>query len=43
MKRKLTLYEMVYAYSTTWLEMAMEAYPLTTGAALAVVLWALFL
>ena len=41
--KKLTLYEKVYAYSTTWLEIAMESHPLITGAASGVIIWALFL
>ena len=41
--KPLTLYEKVYAYSTTWMEIAMESHPITTGAVSAVVIWALFL
>ena len=41
--KKLTLYEKVYAYSTTWMEMAIESHPLISAVSSAVILWALFL
>lgn len=43
MKKPLNLYEKTYAYSTTWMEMAVESHPIISAAVSAVVLWALFL
>ena len=41
--KKLTLYEKVYAYSTTWMEMAIDSYPVASAVVSGVVIWALFL
>lgn len=41
--KKLTLYEKVYAYSTTWMEMAIDSHPVISAVCSAVVVWALFL
>ena len=43
MKKPLNIYEKTYAYSTTWLDMAMESHPVITAMVGSVVIWALFL